>query len=185
MARTVTAEEFEELYRATARDLIVYLRRRGSSDAENDAAEVYAIAWRRRADLPAPMFRRAWLFGAAAKVLQGARRRSANESAAVSEVGNAAEHVLTDADTSGTAAAVAAAMGRLAPAEREILRLVEWERLTAAELAVALGVRPGTARVRLHRARRALAGDPAIRALVSEPASGQSCRDLGETAAPA
>ena len=170
----------------TARDLIVYLGRRGSSDAENDAAEVYAIAWRRRGDLPAPMLRRAWLFGAAAKVLQGARRRRANESAAVSEVGNAAEHVLTDADTetSGTAAAVAAAMDRLTASEREILRLVEWERLTAAELAVALGVRPGTARVRLHRARRALAGDPAIRALVSEPASGQTCRDLGETAAP-
>lgn len=176
----MTAEEFEELYRATARDLIVYLRRRGSTDAENDAAEVYAIAWRRRADLPAPMLRRAWLFGTAAKVLLGAHRRRTNEGAAVSEIANAPEHSVAGPETSETVAAVAAAMGRLAPADREILRLVEWERLTAAELAVALGVRPGTARVRLHRARRALAGDPAIRALLNESAADSSYRGIGE-----
>lgn len=57
-------------------------------------------------------------------------------------------------------------MARLSPEHREILRLVEWERLTPAELATALGVRPGTARVRLHRARRALASDPAMQSLV-------------------
>jgi len=34
-----------------------------------------------------------------------------------------------------------------------------------AELATALGVRPSTARVRLHRARKALAADPELRAL--------------------
>jgi RNA polymerase sigma-70 factor, ECF subfamily len=64
---------------------------------------------------------------------------------------------------------MAAAVDRLGPADREVLRLVAWEGLTPAELAVALGVRPGTARVRLHRARRALAADPAVRALVEEP----------------
>lgn len=85
---------------------------------------------------------------------------------AVSEIERVAEsselgHEISDATT-----AVKAAMDRLGPADREILRLVEWERLTAAELAVALGVRPRTARVRLHRARRALAHDPAIRALI-------------------
>ena len=98
----------------------------------------------------------------------------------MSEVANAPEHSTAGPETSGTVAAVAAAMGRLAPADREILRLVEWERLSAAELAVALGVRPGTARVRLHRARRALAGDPAIRALLSESAADSSCRGIGE-----
>ena len=65
---------------------------------------------------------------------------------------------------------VAAAMDRLPPGDREVLRLVEWECLTPAELATALGVRPGTARVRLHRARRALAADPEVRALVERGA---------------
>jgi DNA-directed RNA polymerase specialized sigma24 family protein len=64
---------------------------------------------------------------------------------------------------------VTAALARLAPRDREILQLVGWEGLSPAELAVALGVRPGTARVRLHRARRALASDPELRALVEEP----------------
>lgn len=64
-----------------------------------------------------------------------------------------------------------AAIGRLSPGHQEVLRLVEWERLTPAELATALGVRAGTARVRLHRARMALAADPAVRALVEEGSS--------------
>jgi RNA polymerase sigma-70 factor, ECF subfamily len=63
---------------------------------------------------------------------------------------------------------MAAALGRLSETDREILRLVAWEGLTPAELAVAMGARPGTARVRLHRARRALASDPQVRALIEE-----------------
>ncbi|UUW93217.1 sigma-70 region 4 domain-containing protein [Pimelobacter simplex] len=60
-----------------------------------------------------------------------------------------------------------------------MLLLVEWERLTPAELAVALGVRAGTARVRLHRARRALAADPALRAL--HPDEGVALAGGGES----
>lgn len=170
MGRSVTEQEFEELYRATVGDLIAYLRRRGASDAENVAAEVYAIAWRRRTDLPAPMLRRAWLFGAAAKVLQAEHRRRVREREA------GAEHARLDGATpddaqSTTTETMVAAIGRLSPGHQEVLRLIEWERLTPAELATALGVRAGTARVRLHRARMALAADPAVRALVEEGSS--------------
>jgi RNA polymerase sigma-70 factor (ECF subfamily) len=42
----------------------------------------------------------------------------------------------------------------LAPAEREALRLTEWERLTPAEAARVTGCSAATFRVRLHRARR-------------------------------
>jgi len=41
-------------------------------------------------------------------------------------------------------------------AGREVLLLVAWEQLTPAEAAAVLGVPPGTARSRLHRARAAL-----------------------------
>ncbi len=165
MSRSLSAEEFEELlYRATAHHLVVYMRRRGATDPENDVAEVYAIAWRRRAELPAPMLRRAWLFGIAAKLLLAGHRREARARTAAAEL---AQRPPAPAPTDDSAAAVvAAAMERLTPGDREILRLVEWERLTPAELATFLGVRPGTARVRLHRARMALARDPAVRALV-------------------
>lgn len=63
---------------------------------------------------------------------------------------------------------VAAALARLCPDEREIMQLVEWERLTPAEVAVVLGIRPGTARVRLHRARQSLAADSEMRTLITE-----------------
>ncbi|GAB2453430.1 RNA polymerase sigma factor [Nocardioides hungaricus] len=179
MRRPLTEHEFEELYRATVRDLVGYLRRRGSTDPENDAAEVYAVAWRRRAELPGPLLRRAWLFGAAAKVLQAGHRRRTREDQAAAELAQRPAEADPHCGSSATTAVMADAMDRLSPGDREILRLVEWERLTPAELATALGVRPGTARVRLHRARQALAGDPAVRALVDRR------RTCGAATAPA
>jgi RNA polymerase sigma-70 factor (ECF subfamily) len=48
------------------------------------------------------------------------------------------------------------AMDRLPEVERAVLELVALDELTVAEAAAAAGVRPVTARVRLHRARRKL-----------------------------
>ena len=47
MGREIDAEEFEALYAATARDVLAYVRRRRSGDADDLVAEVYAVAWRR------------------------------------------------------------------------------------------------------------------------------------------
>lgn len=167
MTCELSSEQFEELYAATARDVLAYVRRRTTGDAEDLVAEVYAVAWRRRADLPAALLRRAWLFGVARRLLlaDGRRRREVELTGDVPErpaatVGPAADR---------TAQVVEAALSRLSAGEREVLRLTAWERLTPLELATALGVRPATARVRLHRARRALAADPEVRALVEEP----------------
>lgn len=160
--------EFEELFRATAKDIYRYVRRRTLGDAEDLVAEVYAVAWRRRADLPAPILRRAWLFGVARTLLLADGREAASRQRALQDVALRNAHALSAEDPASPepSAVVRAALDRLPDAEREILRLVEWERLTTAELAVALGVRPGAARVRLHRARRALARDPDVQALV-------------------
>lgn len=162
----MTHDQFEALYRSTAGELLGYLRRRAVSDAEDLAAEVYAIAWRRRADLPPEFLRRAWLFGTARKLMLSESRR----------IGRAQE--LTELVASADAAAdsqpdasrdrvVAEALARLRPDDREIIRLVEWEGFSPAEVAVALGIRAGTARVRLHRARQALAADAGMRRLVN------------------
>lgn len=163
MARPLTSAEFEELYRATAPELFGYVRRRTTTDAEDLVAEVFATAWRRRADLPAPMLRRAWLYGVARRLLLAEARRQGREEAAVTELA-ARPDVVPEVRAETSGAVVRAALDRLSPGDREVLLLVEWEGLTPAELAVALGVRAGTARVRLHRARRALAADPALRA---------------------
>jgi RNA polymerase sigma factor (sigma-70 family) len=53
-------------------------------------------------------------------------------------------------------ACVTGLMETLAPDQSEILRLVELEEVTPSEVAERLGLTPGNARVRLHRARAAL-----------------------------
>jgi len=48
------------------------------------------------------------------------------------------------------------ALEALSPGDREAILLVAWEELTPTEAARAMGVRPATFRVRLHRARTRL-----------------------------
>jgi RNA polymerase sigma factor (sigma-70 family) len=49
---------------------------------------------------------------------------------------------------------LAAALLEIADRDREVLLLVAWAQLTCEEAAQALGIPAGTARSRLHRARR-------------------------------
>ncbi|MBA3783619.1 MAG: sigma-70 family RNA polymerase sigma factor [Nocardioides sp.] len=164
MARTITSEEFEALYRAVAPELFGYIRRRGSADAEDLVAEVFTTAWRRRSELPAAMLRRAWLFGTARRLLLAAGRRAQHDQEAVVHLATHPTEQATEDEAAEQV--VVAALARLSPDDRELIQLVEWDRLTPAEIAVARGIRPGTARVRLHRARQALASDPQMQALV-------------------
>jgi RNA polymerase sigma-70 factor (ECF subfamily) len=71
-------------------------------------------------------------------------------------------------DSAARARLVASAVRALPAAERDVLLLVAWEELTPAEAAAVLGVPPGTARSRLHRARATL------RAGLSSRAAGQA-----------
>jgi RNA polymerase sigma factor (sigma-70 family) len=163
----ITGAQFEELYRDTARDLFSYVRRRGARDAEGIVAETFVVAWRRRAEMPDPAVRRAWLFGVAGVLLRAEGRVTRRERTVTRELAStpfADDHHGTSNDAA--ARIMSAALERLPPAQRELLRLAAWEGLSPVELAAALGVRPGTARVRLHRARRALASDPELRSLL-------------------
>lgn len=170
MGGRITVEEFEQLYRSTAPELFGYLRRRTAIDAEDLVAEVFTTAWRRRSDLPGPEMRRAWLFGTARRLLLSESRRRRHDHEMVEHLA-AVPEPLGGATGSDRARAVTSALGRLDPDDREIIQLVEWERLSPAEVAVVLGIRPGTARVRLHRARQSLATDPDLTALVQDRAA--------------
>lgn len=159
------AAQFEQLYLSSVRDVLRFVRRRTTEDPENLVAEVYTIAWRRRLELPAPRLRRAWLFAVAHNLLHADRRRRERYRATLNELARPVPEVDLLEDVTRERV-VASAVQRLPTGQREVLMLTSWEGLSHAEVAIVLGIRPATARVRLHRARRALASDEAVRLLV-------------------
>jgi len=142
-------------------------RRAGPQVAADLLGEVWVRAFAGRGGYdPAYPDARPWLFGIARNVLRSHWR-----------AGRAAEHPAATGDPAGTGYPVAEdpwddvidrldgpvrsralryAIRALPSAERDVLLLVAWEQLTPAQAATALGVPPGTARSRLHRARAAL-----------------------------
>jgi RNA polymerase sigma-70 factor (ECF subfamily) len=114
----------------------------------------------------------AWLYGIARNVIAGERRRAAHELRAAGRIAGrrlldeddiARLEERIDAETPGRAAYLA--LARLPEEERSVLELVAIDGLAVKDAAAALGIRPGTARVRLHRARRSARqdlGQPAV-----------------------
>ena len=147
--------QFERAYIQYLPAVSGYLVRRVPHQSVEDlAADVFAIAWRKR-DSVAPGEELPWLYRIAANVVANHRRREASGSALLAS--------LRPADPSPSAedivvadASLAAAWRRLRPAERELLALALVEELAPAELAVALGVSVNAATIRVHRAKKRL-----------------------------
>jgi RNA polymerase sigma factor (sigma-70 family) len=105
---------------------------------------------------------RGWLYGIARNVLASDRRRTARELDAAGRF--AGRRLLDDddiarleerIDAESAARRARAALAGLPADERAVLELVAIDGLAVQDAAAALGIQPGTARVRLHRARRA------------------------------
>lgn len=104
-----------------------------------------------------------WLYGVAHNVVSAERRRRAREHRAHERVAGRRELTGEDVariedriDAEARARQLGAAMDRLSAGERAVLELVVLDGLTVTDAAHALHVQPVTARVRLHRAKRAL-----------------------------
>ena len=157
--------EFEALFLATRAPLLAYLTRRApSEDAADLLAEVYLVAWRRRAELPSGEERRLWLYGVARRLLAEHHRLSFGRVDAVESADHARMPDRPSADDR-RGAAVRRALESLSEVDRELVTLTTWERLTPAEAARVVGISSGTARVRLHRARGRLVRHPLLQAL--------------------
>jgi RNA polymerase sigma-70 factor (ECF subfamily) len=129
-----------------------FVRRTAAVDAEDLTADVLAVAWRRRDDVPdaAPL---AWLYRTAGFVLANHRRKG--RPVPVAELPEAADlddpawHAVRDDD-------LRRALAALNPRDRQILLLNAWEGLVGAELAAVLGLTRGGADAALSRARARL-----------------------------
>ncbi len=153
---------FAEIYAEHFRDVLAYCLRRGQADDAYDAAnEVFAIAWRRIADVPAGEAARAWLFVVAKRVLYRRRRGSWRFRRLVEKVGSQRQSGGPDPETvvvqRAEYDAVLAAASRLSARDREILNLAAWEGLPHREIAQILGCSIAAVDQRLHRAKQRLA----------------------------
>lgn len=121
---------------------------------------------------------RNWLYGVARNVIGAERKRQAKFLAGASrdaglrrldadDLARAEERI----DAEVHARELYQAMDGLPRGERAVLELVALDGLDVAEAARVLGIKPGTARVRLHRARRRVGGELTHHALATEGAS--------------
>lgn len=156
----VDQQRFTALFDAHFGDIWRYARRRTeSADAADDVtAQVFAVAWRRRNDLPTADAR-LWLFGVARNVVANERRSSTRLLRLRAKL--AQQPLPVAGSDNGPAAAGSGSpvlsLAILNPLEREAVELRYWDELSVADIAVLLGCSPNAVSMRLHKARKKLA----------------------------
>lgn len=167
-AASAALTDFETVFREHFPPVHRFIARRVGKDLADDlAAEVFATAYRRRADYqPGRASLRSWLYGIAANIMRGHWRdeqllleldaRVARDSRGLLHAAQFADAADERVITSALAPRIAGALAALNREQREVLLLHAWAGLSHEEIAAALGIAQGTARSRLSRARTAL-----------------------------
>lgn len=147
---------FDEIYLRHARKVHAYLARRlGGPVAEDLVSEVFlrALAARRRSVPHLSGSALPWLYGIARNVIR--EHYAQRPIPLISDVRDTTDWSSVDdrLDADALSPDLWTAIKGLSGPERDVLLLVTWEQLTVTEAAEALGITPGAARTRLHRAR--------------------------------
>jgi RNA polymerase sigma factor (sigma-70 family) len=143
-------------------------RRLGRELADDVAAETFLVAfdnWQRYDT--AHHSARPWLFGIASNLMAAHQRAEARQYRALARADQVAtadrdrvdshvDRIAVRLDAQAVRVRLAAALGEIAPADREVVLLIAWADLTCEEVARALEIPAGTVRSRLHRARKKL-----------------------------
>jgi RNA polymerase sigma-70 factor (ECF subfamily) len=156
----VAATEFGEIFDRHFAEINRYLARRvGASPADELAAETFVVAFRSRDRYdPRAADARPWLFGIASNLARRhwrteRRRLRAYARTGVDPICDDAADVDRRVDAAAAAPRLAAALGSLSGAERDVLLLFAWADLSYDEISAALGIPAGTVRSRLSRSR--------------------------------
>jgi RNA polymerase sigma-70 factor (ECF subfamily) len=151
---TKLAEIFSSYYEEV---LAFCARRVGRSEAEDVAAEVFAVAVRRKDEIDWTTAR-PWLYGIARGVIANRWRTNLRRQRLLARIASFTE------GTSEPAADIVVrssedhealvALQRLRSNDREILMLAAWEDMSGPEIARTLGISVSAAEQRLHRAKK-------------------------------
>lgn len=164
-------ERLTRLYEKHSRAVSAYcLRRIGDEEASDAAAEVFAVAWRRIADVPDDEDALPWLFGVARRIVAThyrAQNRRTRLTSKLSRVRPVLPHQPDSQVVQRTEYyQVHAALSGLREGDREVLLLAAWEELSNDQIAAVIGCSTEAAAQRIHRAKqklgrsfRALSGD--------------------------
>ncbi|MBZ3907361.1 MULTISPECIES: RNA polymerase sigma factor [Streptomyces] len=157
---------FEVFYRRHVDTVTRFMARRVTDPhtvADLTAETFLAVIDSARAYRPELGSETAWLFGIARNVVAAESRRSARQSALGGRIAGRRlleaddiDRLEEKLDAEGAGRRALAALDGLPEGERAVIELVAVDQLSVTEAATALGIRKVTARVRLHRARRAL-----------------------------
>jgi GDPmannose 4,6-dehydratase len=145
---------FEALYSAHSQSVAAYVRRRViEHEVEDVIAQVFLVAWRRLAVIPAPPEDRLWLFGVARRMVADHRRSTVRRRRLSERLVEEARETPGPVGTFETQLRVDRAMQDLRPGEREVLRLVLWDGASHAQAAALFGCTANAAELRYRRAR--------------------------------
>ena len=176
-------ERVTRLYRRYAPHIAAYALRRAAPDESADiVSETFLVAWRRSDDVPPEPHTLPWLYGVARRVLSNQRRSTRRRGRLARKLSTQfVEHhtppmPIEDADRLER---LGRALSGLPPDDAELLRLVAWEGMSAAQLAEIFEIEPNAARQRLHRARLRL------RAVLDADAPPPECGPIDPPAPPA
>ncbi|MEV6494687.1 RNA polymerase sigma factor [Actinoplanes sp. NPDC051633] len=158
-------DRFGLLYDRYCATLYRYAYRRlgPSGSAEDVVADAFVVAFRKRGGYDLSRSdARPWLFGILTREIskrhraEEARYRALGRAGAGDDVEEFTDRVDSAVAAQAVRGALAVALSRIRPVERDVLLLIAWGDLSYEEVAQSLHIKIGTVRSRLHRARQQL-----------------------------
>lgn len=147
-------QRFDSLYHRYSSAVFRYfLRRLCDADVASDAtADLFVVVWRRLAAVPEGEREEPWIYAACGNVLRNHRRAGRRRQRLVAKLGSQAQEPAFTLHEPGASVDLITAIGRLRPADREVLLLSAWEDLDHASIGQVLGCSTHAVDQRIHRA---------------------------------